>query len=684
MKYKLLIIGIFLTCTSIFIWDVQSQPNRQSPARSIFSVSVNPLACKENEIFYNMTTHQFLVCTGVNTLSVVSFGGGGGGSLASLNGLSASIQSFTAGSSGTNFNIASSGSTHTFNIPTASGINRGLLSSSDWLIFNNKQPALGFTPESLANKNALNGYAGLSSGKLTASQATELLSITDLTDYSLASGTGTTAIKATFTSLTTNDCLLWDGTNWVNSNTCASGATGITSLNTLSAASQTFATGTSGSDFAISSTSSTHTFNIPSASVSNRGLLLAADWTTFNNKQAALGFTPEDVTNKNAANGYAGLSSGKITLSQISEVLGIGDLSDFTGKSGTGTTSIGATITSIQVNDCLVWDGAKWINSASCGGGGGGSGITNLNGLTSLSQTFAVGTSGTNFNISSSGSAHTFNIPIASSTATGLLSSANWTIFNNKQNALGFTPENSANKNATNGYAGLSSGKLSSSQMTEVIGISGLSDFSSKSGIGTTAIGATLTGLTTNDCLKWSGTDWINSTCGSGGGDMFLANVQTITGAKTFNAGTLIVGTFAGLPSVTANSFYRNTSDGKLYVGSNDGTAWNELMEANVSGPISNINGGKGIVGSGSSVASAATISATGGVFHVIGTTTITSVSGTGIQAGTQVTIIFDNVLTFTDGSNLKLNGNFVTTADDTITLTYDGTSWFEVSRSVN
>lgn len=84
------------------------QPNKQSPARSIFPVSVNPLACKESEIFYNMTTHQFLVCTGVNTLSVVSFGGGGGGSLAVLNGLTASIQSFTTGTSGTNFNISSS------------------------------------------------------------------------------------------------------------------------------------------------------------------------------------------------------------------------------------------------------------------------------------------------------------------------------------------------------------------------------------------------------------------------------------------------------------------------------------------------------------------------------------------------------------------------------------------------
>ena len=48
--------------------------------------------------------------------------------------------------------------------------------------------------------------------------------------------------------------------------------------------------------------------------------------------------------------------------------------------------------------------------------------ITNINGVTSSYQYFAVGSSGTEFNISSSGSTHTFNIPIAGSGATGLVS----------------------------------------------------------------------------------------------------------------------------------------------------------------------------------------------------------------------------------------------------------------------
>ena len=64
--------------------------------------------------------------------------------------------------------------------------------------------------------------------------------------------------------------------------------TGITSLNGLTALTQTFAVGTSGTDFGISSATSTHTFNLPTASASNRGALSSADWTTFNNKQNAL------------------------------------------------------------------------------------------------------------------------------------------------------------------------------------------------------------------------------------------------------------------------------------------------------------------------------------------------------------------------------------------------------------
>jgi hypothetical protein len=61
-------------------------------------------------------------------------------------------------------------------------------------------------------------------------------------------------------------------------------STGLNSLNGLTAQVQNFAVGTSGTDFAISSSTDTHTFNLPTASGTNRGALSSADWTTFNSK----------------------------------------------------------------------------------------------------------------------------------------------------------------------------------------------------------------------------------------------------------------------------------------------------------------------------------------------------------------------------------------------------------------
>lgn len=91
------------------------------------------------------------------------------------------------------------------------------------------------------------------------------------------------------------------------------------------------------------------------------------------------------------------------------------------------------------------------------------------------------------------------------------------------------------------------------------------------------------------------------------------------------------------------------------------------------------------LLGGGTAIASATALPVpTGRVFHVTGTTNITSITATNLQSGVCVTLIFDDALTFTDGSNLKLDGDFVTTADDSISLCYDGTSWFETSRSVN
>jgi hypothetical protein len=72
--------------------------------------------------------------------------------------------------------------------------------------------------------------------------------------------------------------------------------TGLTALNGLTDQVQNFATGTSGTDFAISSSGSTHTFNLPTASATNRGALSSANWTDFNNKVSTGAITGSGLT----------------------------------------------------------------------------------------------------------------------------------------------------------------------------------------------------------------------------------------------------------------------------------------------------------------------------------------------------------------------------------------------------
>jgi hypothetical protein len=85
----------------------------------------------------------------------------------------------------------------------------------------------------------------------------------------------------------------------------------------------------------------------------------------------------------------------------------------------------------------------------------------------------------------------------------------------------------------------------------------------------------------------------------------------------------------------------------------------------------------------GADVASAAgamTLGDDGNYFDITGTEAITSI--TAKTAGTVVTLQFDSTATLTDGSNLKLDGNFTGAAGSTITLVSDGTNWFEKCRS--
>ncbi len=111
-------------------------------------------------------------------------------------------------------------------------------------------------------------------------------------------------------------------------------AGGVSALNGLTANTQYFATGTSGTDFGISSVSDTHTFNIPTASATNRGALSSADWSTFNSKQAALTLTTTGTS------GAATLVGATLNIPQYS-------------GGGGGSMAIGGAITSATAGSVL-------------------------------------------------------------------------------------------------------------------------------------------------------------------------------------------------------------------------------------------------------------------------------------------------------------------------------------------
>jgi hypothetical protein len=185
----------------------------------------------------------------------------------------------------------------------------------------------------------------------------------------------------------TGDIYVWNGSSYVLL------SSGITSLNGLIAAAQVFSTGTSGSDFNISSLGTTHTFNLPTASATNRGLLLPADWTTFDNKQDAITLT---TTGNSGSSTFLGntLNVPNYTLS------------------GLGGVPTSRTLTINGVNFDLSANRSWSVGT-----------VTSI----TFSSPLTGGT------ITGSG---TVGIPQASGAQDGYLSSADWTTFNNKQGAV--------------------------------------------------------------------------------------------------------------------------------------------------------------------------------------------------------------------------------------------------------
>lgn len=143
-------------------------------------------------------------------------------------------------------------------------------------------------------------------------------------------------------------------------------SSGLSSINGLTSQTQYLAVGTSGTDFAINSATDTHTFNLPTASATNRGALSTSDWSAFNGKQAAL----ISGTNIKTINTISLLGSGDITIGGGGGGIAVGTTAVTSGT--IGRVFFQATGDVVQQSANLFWDntngrlnlGAVGTNSA--------------------------------------------------------------------------------------------------------------------------------------------------------------------------------------------------------------------------------------------------------------------------------------------------------------------------------
>jgi hypothetical protein len=178
---------------------------------------------------------------------------------------------------------------------------------------------------------------------------------------------------------------------------------GLTTLNSLTRQVQFFQTGTSGSDFNISSVTATHTFNIPDASASARGLITTGSQTiagaktftdvnTFNNGLSLKGgFYPVPTAGDT---GLAGSGSGLSIISKVVSTVYTNNL-DF-GNSSNSYAFPNASGTIALLSATQTFTSANTFSSASRNE----SGILLKNGVTTGSNGYvSIGSNGAGLTI---------------------------------------------------------------------------------------------------------------------------------------------------------------------------------------------------------------------------------------------------------------------------------------------
>lgn len=237
----------------------------------------------------------------------------------------------------------------------------------------------------------------------------------------------------------------------------------------------------------------------------------------------------------------------------------------------------------------------------------------------------------------------------------------------------------SGNTLLTPGQAGIAwancTGLLIAENYTRGSGTSGMRDLGSSSFV-------TIQGNVLKDCATANTVGdefgiFISTT-----GSQYVIDGNTITDANAnMQYGVYVVPDINATLTITRNTVAQATDTG-LRLGATTalrecrGNNWNGTLGPSFNEPVLPV------------VSSASTISlpTAHDLVSISGTTSITTINTSG-HSGRRVTLFFQGALTVVRGSTIILNaglGNFVTTANDTLTLVCDGLYWYEVARSAN
>jgi hypothetical protein len=125
-----------------------------------------------------------------------------------------------------------------------------------------------------------------------------------------------------------------------------------------------------------------------------------------------------------------GGGGGVLSVAAVAPLTSSGGTSPIISSQVTGSTLLGrSTLTAGIMEEITLGTNLAFVGTTLNASGGG---ITTLNTLTAATQTMVVGTANNDFTITSGTATHTFDLPTASASKRGALSTTDWTTFNNK------------------------------------------------------------------------------------------------------------------------------------------------------------------------------------------------------------------------------------------------------------